>query len=70
MSADRWSLCPQCIAENKVDEEEYDISDTEETLRQDWEIGTDEEGRFFVDYHCSCDICGLAFNYKFAKNIL
>lgn len=37
----------------------------EETLREDYEIGThgDGDSEFKIDYRCSCD-CGFSFSYK------
>lgn len=38
----------------------------EETLREDYEIGVDDEGMFTVSYVCSCEVCG--FKYEFKKD--
>jgi hypothetical protein len=35
----------------------------EDTLREDYELRTDEEGRFYVNYSCYCTACG--FEHKF-----
>lgn len=42
-----------------------------ESLREDWEIGTDTEGNFYVYYGCSCDHCGFSheFNHKVATQV-
>lgn len=34
------------------------------TLREDWEIGTDENGEFHVGYSCQCKVCGFIFHYE------
>lgn len=59
----------------KVPEDEYMAAITkanaipeklkEETLREDYEIGTDEDGEFSVSYHCSCRVCN--FDFRFAE---
>jgi hypothetical protein len=36
----------------------------DETLREDWEIGMNEDGTFFVDYSCRCTKCGFNYNFK------
>lgn len=43
------------------------IKQTEETLREDYEIYTDESGTFHVDYHCGCTICGFRHNFKYEQ---
>lgn len=35
-----------------------------ETLREDYEIDTDEHGTFSVNYGCSCTKCGFAYAFK------
>lgn len=35
-----------------------------DSIREDWEIGMDADGKFTVVYSCSCDICGFSFEYK------
>lgn len=34
-----------------------------ETLREDYEMHTDHDGLFYVNYGCRCDVCG--FQHKF-----
>lgn len=43
-------------------------SKLENTLREDWDIRTDDGGWFEVDYRCSCD-CGFHFEYKYGEQI-
>ena len=38
----------------------------DQTLREDWSIGTDEYGQFTVDYRSSCSQCNYEFDYKIA----
>jgi predicted AlkP superfamily phosphohydrolase/phosphomutase len=89
MSANNWTLCPQCEAKadkankefeqkvkdsyGKVSSEEYiellnklkQPKDKEETLREDYEIGT-HHGVFEIDYRASCTVCG--FTHKFSHS--
>ena len=36
----------------------------ETTLREDYEIGTDLDGEFSVNYSCSCSVCGFKHQFK------
>ena len=29
-------------------------------MREDYELGTDEDGTFSLDYRCSCRVCGFS----------
>ena len=40
----------------------------EETMREDYEIGVDEDGVFNVDYFCSCAKCGFKYAYKHSES--
>lgn len=40
-----------------------------QTLREDHELGTNEDGAFYVRYYCSCRTCGLKFEFKEDKQI-
>ncbi len=61
-------------AYGKVPREEYlamleksiEPLNLEETLREDYEIGVDSKGEFFVSYGASCQTCDFtfAFNHK------
>jgi hypothetical protein len=66
MSTDRWSICPKCYPGEKDNGEE----NIEYMLREDWNIGTNLDGIFTVNYSCWCSACGFKFNYKFVKQIL
>ena len=39
----------------------------EETLREDYGIGVDEVGVFYVDYECRCEKCGSRYTFKHAE---
>ena len=41
----------------------------EPTLREDYEIETDELGEFHVNYGCSCDRCGFHFEFKYEEQL-
>lgn len=57
MSADNYTICPQCWKENK------DLEDMD--LRECYEIFTDKDGTFYINYFCCCNTCD--FEYEFEK---
>lgn len=38
---------------------------TTNSLREDYELGTLDDGQFRVSYRCSCEACGFNFSYKY-----
>lgn len=40
-----------------------------ETLREDYEIFTDEDGKFTVDYGCSCSKCGFSHAHSYSEQV-
>ncbi len=42
----------------------------EETLREDYEIGIDDTGEFFMSYGCGCSKCDWKFSAKTSTNAL
>lgn len=44
--------------------------DRKESMREDYEIGIDEDGLFYVDYRASCEWCGFTFNHKHEQSAL
>lgn len=50
---EKW-LELKCAADTQLD--------LDQTLREDYEIGIDENGEFFVDYYASCN-CGFKFSF-------
>lgn len=40
-----------------------------ETLREDYEIGTFEDGEFLVNYSCYCSACKFEFSFKHKQKI-
>lgn len=43
--------------------------DLEHTLREDYEVGLSEDGRFYVSYCGSCDVCGLEHRHKVEQQL-
>lgn len=39
----------------------------EETLREDYDVRTGEDGEFCVSYGCSCEECGFKHSFKHAE---
>jgi hypothetical protein len=61
MSADRWTYCPNCTLKGR----QAGIFDTDETLREDWEIGIyedEEKGTFHfrASYSGNCTVCDFS----------
>lgn len=42
----------------------------EHTLREDYDIGVYDNGRFEVSYGCSCSECNFHFNFKHSVKVL
>lgn len=41
----------------------------EYTLREDYQIGVNEEGEFAVDYSASCNVCDFRFFFEHSEEI-
>lgn len=41
----------------------------EDTLREDYWQGMNEDGRYSCSYRCSCSICGFSYEYKFTEQV-
>ena len=62
----------------KVPEREYlalvDAADEEvdlrQSLREDYQVYTNEDGTFSVNYRCHCCACNFKFEYKFEEELL
>ena len=48
----------------KMSHDELAAKKLDSTLREDYEIGTDEDGEFFVSYGCSCSACQWNYEYN------
>lgn len=35
-----------------------------ETLREDWELGMGDDGKFYVTYSCGCQHCDFAYSFR------
>lgn len=42
----------------------------EDTMREDYELGVDSSGDFYVSYRCSCNKCDFEFRYKHECNAM
>lgn len=64
-------------AYGKVSAEEYKrllddanfIQLPRETLREDYEISTDKDGQFSVDYGAGCTVCRFTFEYHYTTQV-
>lgn len=61
VSKDEWQRL-QKYADSLRDE-------PEETLREDYEIFMDEDGKLYINYRCSCGICGFSHHYEYEKKV-
>lgn len=34
------------------------------SMREDYWQGTNEDGKYSIEYHCSCDNCGFSWSFK------
>jgi hypothetical protein len=50
----------ECIRQAQLRQEEP----LDATLREDYELGTSEIGRFFVSYSCNCSTCGWTHHFE------
>lgn len=71
MSADNWTVCPKCWNEGRVlrmtDLEPY--AELPPTMREDYEIGLDEEGDFTVSYRCYCKTCKFIWRFSYSCKV-
>ena len=42
----------------------------EENLREDYEIGTNVYGMFYVSYQCSCSKCGFSYQFSHIEQVI
>lgn len=42
----------------------------EPTMREDYELGTDSTGAFYVRYRASCNVCGFSYKFQTDENVL
>ena len=60
MSADNWGTCPKCHGV---------IGNTFNTLREDYDIGIDEDGEFEISYWASCEECKFQFKFDHKQKV-
>jgi len=53
----------------KKDTEDFTNKEPEQTLREDYGIGTEADGKFSVGYRCSCKTCGFTFNFEHTEQL-
>lgn len=41
----------------------------DETMREDWELGLDEQGNFYVSYRAHCQQCGFDYRFKHEEKV-
>jgi hypothetical protein len=67
MSADNWALCPACLARTRRETiHETDIESLR-TFREDYELGVQEDGTFYVRYRGGCTKCD--FGHRFIHEV-
>ena len=42
---------------------------TRQTLREDYEFWTDQDGEFSAKYSCRCDVCGFKHEFKHVEQL-
>lgn len=67
MAADNYGVCPSCL--KKGDKDEQEIRDAS-TLRENFEVGIDEKGEFFVIYDGQCEVCKFGFRFRHTQDAL
>ena len=68
MSADEWWVCKLCNPENsKAKKYLHPEYGTIETVRVDYGIYMDEEGRFCFSGSCHCALCGREWKIDIAQ---
>lgn len=65
MSADNWGYCPKCVKEHHG----LVPRDFSECLREDWDVGVDKNGEFFVSYSCVCNDCRFKFEFSHEEKL-
>ena len=61
-----------------IDQEEYERQKamldgngtlSHETMREDYDIGVEDSGKFMVNFGCYCEKCGFEFQFKHKEKI-
>ena len=53
----------------KCKEIQSKFGELEESMREDYELSTNDQGRFYVSYCCSCSVCKFKFHFKHQEQI-
>jgi hypothetical protein len=69
MSADNWTECPRCIKSNPCISFTVREGGTNETLREDWEVGMDGD-IFTMHYKCVCRVYRWCWEKNLSINVL
>lgn len=54
----------------RIYEEALKPVDLKETLWENYEIRTHENGEFTIYYQCGCNVCGFFFDYGYKENVV
>lgn len=46
------------------------VPELDQTFREDYELGVQKDGTFFLSYSGACTLCKCAFTYRHETNIL
>ena len=60
---DEYVLCQKQLGECPTS------TSLKNTLREDWEIGTDEDGEFYVRYTANCQTCSFRYEYTYGEDV-
>jgi hypothetical protein len=73
MTADAWRICPNCVKlynfpyVNKptdIDEDQDKTGDYyPRTMREDYDIYVAPDGKFVINFRCSCHVCKFTKTY-------
>jgi len=61
---EEYGKIPRAEWKEKVDEAAEAEEKLEETLREDYELGIQSDGKFFISFGCSCKVCGTMFSVR------
>ncbi len=72
LAASPYGKIPEDEYLDWVEEHEDDPLEPESTLREDYELGIDEGGKFYVIYRGQCQEkgCGFLFEYRHEEQIV
>lgn len=65
----RYGAIPEAEYRKLIQNAESPLS-LDETLREDYCQGTEEDGTYSVEYYAGCKTCGFEFTYKHSQQTL